>query len=183
MLAMEWVLGSSTSLLCLHGAPFRPRGLGSVVSVVLLRRCRDTYEYRTLGSSALCCWRCWPTRHSSFLRIEDAPKNGRSRGVSIGAKRSCPAYTSLPPALTSASRCPSRSERSPCLLSCSSTTSSSMRRAAPRCAPPPRRVDTCAVLAPCVPAHSPLLRVVRHRQPGDRGGDRHRPGGRQGGHR
>ena len=45
MLAMEWVLGSSTSLLCLHGAPFRPRGLGSVVSVVLLRRCRDTYEY------------------------------------------------------------------------------------------------------------------------------------------
>ena len=34
MLAMEWMLGLFTSLLCLHGAPFRPRGLGSVVSVV-----------------------------------------------------------------------------------------------------------------------------------------------------
>ena len=152
MLAMEWMLGLFTSLLCLPGAPFRPRGLGSVVSVVPAPEMERHVRVRLalLLSAA--------GQHHDILRllrIEDAPKNGRSRGVSIGAKRSCPAYTSLPPALTTASRCPSRSERSPCLLSCSSTTSSSMPRAAPRCAPPPRRVDTCAVLAPCVPAHSP----------------------------
>ena len=144
---MEWVLGSFTSLLCLHGAPFRPRGLGSVVSVVPAPEMERHVRVRLalLLSAA--------GQHHDILRparIEDAPKNGRSRGVSIGAKRSCPAYTSLPPTLTTASRCPSRSERSPCLLSCSSTTSSSMRRAAPRCAPPPPRAhlrSACSVRA------------------------------------